>query len=119
MPGTYDITLFAYNQLGCADSTQQSVSVFEPETFFIPNSFSPNGDGNNDFFGIQTKGNVQIFDFQIFNRLGEKVHENLFPWDGYYKGKPAPPGVYVYVFKLGLTGDDTWLIRKGSVTLLK
>jgi len=57
--------------------------------------------------------------FQVFDRWGEKVHDGLYPWDGTYKGKPAPPAVYVYEVKLQLYGQTLAIYRKGSVTLLK
>lgn len=104
---------------GCTVSDSALIRIILPNNFFIPNAFSPNGDGNNDNFYIQAQSGVRVILFQVFNRLGEKIHEGNFPWDGTYKGKQAPPGVYVYIFKLGLFGDDNALFRKGSVTLFR
>jgi len=104
---------------GCTVSDSALIRIILPNNFFIPNAFSPNGDGNNDNFYIQAQTGVRVVLFQVFNRLGEKVHEGSFPWDGTYKGKSAPAGVYVYIFKLGLFGEDSALFRKGSVTLFR
>jgi gliding motility-associated-like protein len=104
---------------GCTISDSALVRVILPNNYFIPNAFSPNGDGNNDNFYIQAQSGVKVLLFQVFNRIGEKVHEGNYPWDGTYKGKPVQPGVYIYVFKLGLFGEDFALFRKGSVTLIK
>ncbi|MCS6935100.1 MAG: gliding motility-associated C-terminal domain-containing protein [Chitinophagales bacterium] len=104
---------------GCVVSDSALIRLILPNNFFIPNAFTPNGDGNNDFFYIYAQSGVKVLEFQIYNRIGEKVHAGAFPWDGNYKGKPSPPGVYVYVFKLGLFGDERSIMRKGSVTLIR
>ena len=71
-------------------------------TIYIPNAFSPNGDGNNDEFTIKS-GAIKTFDMKIFNRWGEKVWETKSVdefWDGNYKDKPAQMDVYMYVITL-------------------
>lgn len=104
---------------GCTISDSALIRVILPNNFYIPNAFTPNGDGNNDDFYVLSQSGVRVILFQVFNRLGEKMHEGNYPWNGTYKGKPAPPGVYVYLFKLGLFGDDRAVFRKGSVTLIR
>ncbi|MDB5281325.1 MAG: hypothetical protein JWO06_400 [Bacteroidota bacterium] len=112
----YGVTVYT---AGCSISDSALVKVILPNNFFIPNAFTPNGDGNNDEFYIQSQAGVRVVMFQVFNRIGEKVHDGNYPWDGKYKGQPAPGGVYVYMFKLGLFGNDQALFRKGSVTLVR
>lgn len=90
----------------------------------IPNSFSPNGDGRNDYFiprEILSSG-VQEFDMKIFNRWGELIFESNTTdgrgWDGSYGGKEQPVGVYIYMinaqwengFRNSFTGNMT-LVR--------
>lgn len=104
---------------GCTISDSVLIRVILPNNFYIPNAFTPNNDGNNDVFYVLSQSGVKVITFQIFDRLGEKVHDGTFPWDGTYKGKPAPPGVYVYVCRLGLFGEDQSIFRKGSVTLIR
>ncbi len=104
---------------GCTATDSALIRVVFPNNFYIPNAFTPNGDGNNDVFYIQAQGGVKVELFQVFNRWGEKVHEGSYPWDGTYKGKSAPQGVYVYIFKLGLFGEELVMFRKGSVTLIR
>ena len=113
---TYGLTVYSG---GCQVSASVLIQVILPDNFFIPNVFTPNGDGNNDEFYIEYQSGVTVLQFQIFDRWGEKVHDGQYPWDGNYKGKPAPQAVYVYVFKLQLYGRDLALTRKGSVTLLR
>lgn len=112
----YGVNIFSS---GCIATDSALIRVIFPNNFYIPNAFTPNGDGNNDLFYIQAQGGVKVILFQVFDRWGEKVHEGSYPWDGTYKGKPVPMGVYVYIFKLGLFGDDQSIFRKGSVTLIR
>jgi gliding motility-associated-like protein len=90
----------------------------------IPNSFSPNGDGLNDYFlprEILSSG-LTVFRMSIYNRWGEKIYvtDKLDGrgWDGKYNNKPQPVGVFVYiidaVFANGVRKNFT-----GNVTLLK
>jgi gliding motility-associated-like protein len=87
---------------------------------FIPNTFTPNGDGLNDKFFIRGNG-VQKIELSIYNRWGELVYESddiKAGWDGVYKGKPADPGVFAYYVKIYcIAGEE--LIRKGNVTLIR
>ncbi len=112
----YGVNVYAN---GCLATDSALIRVIFPNNFFIPNAFTPNGDGNNDVFFIQKQGGVEVLLFQVFNRWGEKVHDALYPWDGRYKEKPATPGVYVYVFKLKLFGEEHTVFRKGSISLIR
>ncbi len=90
---------------------------------FVPNAFTPNSDGNNDEFKVAFNCNVVYYLLQVYNRWGEKVfesHNYLEGWDGTYKGKQQPAGVYVYL--LTYSGDEGAATRtynlKGSVTYI-
>lgn len=90
----------------------------------IPNGFSPNGDGNGDYFLPRQflSGGVKEFDMQIFNRWGEKVFETKSidgkGWDGNLNGKQQPVGVYVYLINVAFE-DGAAENYKGNVTLLR
>ncbi|MCO6460543.1 MAG: gliding motility-associated C-terminal domain-containing protein [Saprospiraceae bacterium] len=95
--------------------------------YFIPNVFSPNYDGINDYFGpAPSEGIESIHRLAIFNRWGALIFEardissfdETKMWNGTFKGKEANPGVYVYLIELKLT-DERNLILKGNVTLIK
>jgi gliding motility-associated-like protein len=121
-PGTYTVSLLAANQYGCSDSITRTdyVSIFERPVVFIPNVFSPNGDGQNEILLVYANG-VKYLDWKIFNRWGEKVFESNNPnqgWDGNYQGKPSPVGVYTYHLDI-VFGDNSSRGMKGSVTLIK
>ncbi len=98
--GTYTITQIARNTFGCVDSTLRRVLVQNGYSYFIPNSFSPNGDGLNDFFTAY--GNdVKTFSMEIFNRWGQIIYTSKdieSGWDGKtsFDGKYILPGIYMY-----------------------
>ena len=106
---------------GCKNKDSVTVLVKDGLSGYdIPNSFTPNGDGINDCFGIKHWGNAQNVIFIIYSRWGEKVFETNNVnncWNGTYKGKPANIGNYVY-YASGRTacGD---LVMKGNVLLLR
>jgi gliding motility-associated-like protein len=109
-------------QTGCSASADVYVEVnYDPNTvYYVPNVFSPNRDGSNDFFEIYGQ-KIKEIDLNVFNRWGELVfsEKSANPrWDGYYGGEAQPAGVYVYhtyiVFYNGKTVQN-----KGSVTLMR
>jgi gliding motility-associated-like protein len=95
--------------------------AFFTHHLYIPNAFTPNGDGVNDAFEVfGDKVNWQYADIRIYDRWGEKVFESNdldFKWDGYYKGA-VTEGVYVYTLSLAYT-DGTARSAKGSITLIR
>lgn len=112
---------------GCRASDSVRVILYcDNSQVFIPNAFTPNGDGENDVFYPRGAGLKTIRAFRIYNRWGELIFEregiNLNDasnaWDGSYKGLEARPDVYVYVLEAECyTGDDVHI--KGDVTILK
>jgi gliding motility-associated-like protein len=88
--------------------------------FFIPNVFSPNDDGLNDFINVHGRC-ITTYNLQIFSRWGEKVFEtsNLEnSWDGTYKGKKMDTGVFVYKAD-GVSIDGKSFKFKGNITLIR
>ncbi|MDB5284002.1 MAG: hypothetical protein JWO06_3077, partial [Bacteroidota bacterium] len=108
---------------GCVAIDTGNVIVVPTYDIFIPNVFTPNGDGNNDYFEVF--GNKKIwkeFEVQVFDRIGEKVYESNdmnFKWDGIYKGKYMMPAVFVYQIHLTYIDNHTEKLYKGSVTLVR
>lgn len=107
---------------GC--SATDTVVVKNDCYISIPNGFSPNGDGNGDYFLPRQylSGGVKEFDMQIFNRWGEKMFHTASidgkGWDGKLNGQPQPLGVYVYLISVSFA-DGTMENYKGNVTLLR
>lgn len=87
---------------------------------FIPNVFTPNGDGINDFFFINFNV-VKNFKVEVFNRWGERVFESedpKFSWDGKYRGELVPAGVYFYLVTSKI-GIGKTFNAKGSLTIYR
>jgi gliding motility-associated-like protein len=95
--GDYIITLVVTNDLGCQDTFLRQLCVENRLVFFVPNIFSPNGDGENDAFKIEAFGIGEIL-WSVFSRFGEKVFETNdvnAVWDGTHHGRRLNPGVFV------------------------
>jgi gliding motility-associated-like protein len=119
--GTYYVSQIVINQYGCRDTAIEPVRI-EPEfTFFIPNAFTPNGNGNNEYFMGQGIGIAQ-FDFLVFDRWGNKIFESKDPavgWDGRLpNGDKAQIDVYVYKIYITdvMSEDHTYI---GHVSLVR
>ena len=113
----YRVTAYKYGNNAVA-SVSNYAEVIPPMSVFIPDAFTPNGDGINDFFFVKGEG-IQDFTLSIFNRWGEEVFSSENPkqqWDGTYDGKPAQGGLYVYQLKaVGLSSK----IQTGTVALVR
>jgi gliding motility-associated-like protein len=89
-------------------------------TVFLPNAFTPNGDGRNDFFRPIYNGYHHFHVFQIMNRWGQIIftaENNNVQWDGNYNGVPQDMGVYYYYLKYDCGGKT--IEEKGDVTLIR
>lgn len=115
------------NDGGCTARDKVSVYVLcNNANVFVPNTFSPNGDGSNDVFYPRGSGVFKIQNIKVFNRWGEVVFEksNFNPndaaagWDGTFKGKPLPPDVFVYILEV-VCDNNTALTFKGNIALIK
>ena len=122
---TYTAT--ASTIFGCTATDNIRIEVVcNNANIFIPNTFSPNADGSNDYFYPRGTGLFNIKSMRIFNRWGVLVFSktNFAPesekqgWDGKYYGNPQQPDVYVYVIDV-LCENGTVLSYKGNVTLIR
>jgi len=116
---TYTLTATGGN--GCRVSDSVIIKVTHIHLFIVPNAFTPNGDGLNDYFQFFTKGIAQITSVKIFDRWGEMIYSaegNEQGWDGTYKGKECQIETYVYLIS-GITYDGDVLQQKGTLTLLR
>jgi gliding motility-associated-like protein len=112
---------------GCTATAGVTVNVVcNKENYFVPNTFSPNGDGQNDVFMPRGRSIDRVSRMQIFNRWGEMVFERRnfavndksAGWDGTHKGKPAVADVYVYVIEF-VCDNASVIPFRGNVTLLR
>jgi gliding motility-associated-like protein len=116
--GTYPVTLIVADTNGCTDTTVQDYIISAPPV--VPNAFSPNGDGQNDYFWVRG-GPFTDLELRIYNNWGELIYvgtEQRPGWDGTRDGIPQPIGVYVYTV-YAKTPDAKEHHLSGDVTLLR
>jgi gliding motility-associated-like protein len=95
-------------------------AIIPDKNLFVPNVFTPNGDGRNDILMVFSNS-ITTMNFRIYNQWGNEVFVSTDPrkgWDGTINGQPQPVGVYVYVLRVRLF-DGTELQKKGSISLLR
>jgi gliding motility-associated-like protein len=117
--GEYTVTLIAVDAIGCIDTVSRVINV--GSTLYIPNTFTPDGNRfNNEFEPVGY--NMDIVSFDIYNRWGELIFESVKEgrdsWDGRYKGRTCPDGVYTYKVRYRKPNGDE-LIKTGHVTLMR
>ena len=120
-------TLTGTNQFGCTDTASISIfAVCKGDAVFIPNTFSPNNDGMNDYFYPRSAGSLLIKSLVIFNRWGQIIFQKYnfssnnaaYGWDGKYKNKLQNTDVYMYVMELQC-GKNKAFARKGNISLVR
>lgn len=120
--GVFPVRLIVENANGCLDTITYNV-IIQPEYFFyIPNAFTPDGDGVNETFGGQGIG-FDIYNMRIFNRWGEQIFESsstAMGWDGKgTNGKYVMSGIYLYEIRVRVKEDQDPEIYRGKVTLMR
>jgi gliding motility-associated-like protein len=93
---------------------------------FVPNTFTPNNDGVNDYFYPQGKGLSEVRSFKVYNRWGELIFERqnmplnepTAGWDGMHKGSPLKPDVFVYIIRAFCESGEP-IELKGDISLVR
>lgn len=119
---TTTYTLTVSDSIGCTaiDTVTVFVEMDCSGEIFVPNAFSPNGDGQNDQLFVRGAC-IEYLDFSVYNRWGERVFHTTdqnIGWDGVWRGQPCENAVFTYVVKATLY-DGTQIDKKGNVTLVK
>jgi gliding motility-associated-like protein len=118
-------TLRVVNDKGCIAADTVTVNVLCNESkIYIPNAFTPNGDGKNDLFMLAGQGIKVVRSLKIFDRFGTMIFEKTnfqvndpgSAWNGRIGGKLVPAGSYIYVAELSC--DEKNFMRKGSITVI-
>ncbi|MEO8853880.1 MAG: gliding motility-associated C-terminal domain-containing protein, partial [Ginsengibacter sp.] len=107
---------------GCTavDTIDVTVYKLKPD-LYVPDAFTPNGDGRNDIFRPIPIGMKSLDYFKVYNRLGQLIYSTNTineGWDGTFKGRPQDPGVFVWIAQ-GTDYLGKTISKKGSVTLLR
>ena len=123
--GTFNVLLTIQDRNACVDTISHSLYVDPVFSFYMPNAFSPNGNGLNDEFGpIGSYFDDTDYEFEIYSRWGELLFETKDPYE-YWKGdfsittkNPVPLGVYSWIIRVeDALGDEH--VYKGQVTVVR
>ncbi len=106
---------------GCLAAVSQPVAATtRTDQVYIPNAFTPNGDGRNDILLVYSNS-IRSLRFTVFNQWGEKIFETTsqsIGWNGTHNNKPQPSGVYIYVCDIILNTGER-IQRKGGINLVR
>lgn len=123
--GTFMYEVTATSPNGCSKTRDKTLTVrlamYDEENKPIPNIFTPNDDGTNDFFAPVLEKGIEVEEFRIFNRWGQLVYNNEDPengWDGKFEDKPAPSDIYIYQISIRLP-DGRIIPESGDVSLVR
>jgi gliding motility-associated-like protein len=112
---------------GCEGTTEKEIKISKERPVFAPTAFSPNGDGNNDFFTLfGSIGAKQIKTLKIYNRWGSLVfsresfslNDQTLGWDGTVNGQAVDSGVFVYYAEVAFVNGQIVQVQ-GDVTVMK
>ncbi len=110
------------NEAGCADSAFITVKVYHTRpSVFVPNAFTPNGDGKNDQLSFVTAGIQKVEYFHVYNRYGQLVfnaYNEMQKWDGFVGGVRQPSGSFVWMVK-AVDYNGASYFDKGTVVLIR
>ncbi len=117
---TRQISVSGLSSAGCTDTASILLTVNYLDQLYIPNTFTPNGDGRNDEFKVYGN-NVTSVEMKVFNQWGQVIYSGSDPtrgWNGYFNGQLQPIGVYVYIAKITLK-DNSVVNKKGTLNLVR
>jgi len=118
--GKYPVTLMVTTSHGCKDTLTKVLNIKDEFLLFVPNVFTPNGDGLNDLLSAKGIG-IKTFELLIFDRWGEVIfmsNDINKAWDGTFKGKMCQDDIYVYKIE-AVDMNSMKHTKTGHVTLLK
>ncbi|HWB26499.1 MAG TPA: gliding motility-associated C-terminal domain-containing protein, partial [Chitinophagaceae bacterium] len=121
--GTQDITYKVQetNMFGCSLSDTVHLTYYKGPDIYLPNAFTPNGDGVNDVFRPFPVGIQKLEYFRVYNRWGNLVYQTqtyLAGWNGSINGRQAPAGTYIYEAR-GIDYNNKQVFKKGTVLLIR
>jgi gliding motility-associated-like protein len=118
----YPVTLVVKSNLGCYDTAVNNIRVLKSCYIAVPNAFTPNGDGLNDFLYPLNAFKADNLEFKVYNRLGQLVFQSkdwTQKWDGTVKGDPQDAGIYVWTLEYILPDTGKHIFMKGSTVLIR
>lgn len=119
-PGLYWLQVTDLNNCSGRDSIQVTLKECM-RGVYVPSAFTPDNNGRNDLFHPLVFGNLEKYEFAVYDRAGQILYRSTTPgsgWDGRYKGIPLSSGVYVWICHYQLSGEAA-STQKGTVTLMR
>jgi gliding motility-associated-like protein len=116
-----DFIIVLTNEGGCVTVDSLLVQIVDQANIYVPNAFTPNGDGLNDLLRPVLMGVSELRYFKLFNRWGQLVYETnaeFAGWDGMFKGIAQPSQTYSWMVE-GIGLDGSIIQRKGSSLLIR
>jgi gliding motility-associated-like protein len=113
-------TVYGISALGCRNWDSIYVDIDYHDNLYVPNAFSPNGDGNNDIFRVANLTFQNVQEFRVLNRWGQEIFNagDNRGWNGTFKGKDQDPATYHYLIRVAYPDGSTKLF-KGDVILIR
>jgi gliding motility-associated-like protein len=118
----YQVSLVVKNNIGCYDTAINNIKVLKSCYIAVPNAFTPNGDGLNDYLYPLNAYKADNLQFKVYNRLGQLVYQSndwTQKWDGTINGNPQDAGVYVWTLQYVLRDTGQPVFKKGSSILIR
>jgi gliding motility-associated-like protein len=118
----YPVRLIVENDLHCLDTAVNEVKVVYSCYITVPNAFTPNGDGHNDYLYPLNAWKATNLEFYIYNRYGQVVfHTNNWTnkWDGRINGQPQSTGVFVWLLSYTLLDTGEKVVKRGTTVLIR
>ncbi|MEO8822035.1 MAG: gliding motility-associated C-terminal domain-containing protein, partial [Ginsengibacter sp.] len=118
----YPVSLIVKNDIGCFDTAVNNIRALKSCYIAIPNAFTPNGDGLNDFLYPLNAYKADNLTFRVYNRSGQiifQTHDWTRKWDGTFKGEPQDAGVFVWTLQYILRDTGKPVFMKGSTLLVR
>lgn len=119
--GYYNVSLTATTDKGCIGKATKRILIVPPFDAYVPTSFTPNGDGINDVFGMEGVEFINAFQMQIFDRWGQEIFRSNrvdLQWNGKYNDTPMPPGIYTYAINISDAEGRPYEIN-GTIQLIR
>ncbi|MDX2361892.1 MAG: gliding motility-associated C-terminal domain-containing protein [Crocinitomicaceae bacterium] len=122
--GFFQVMLVAFSPAGCPDTAYSTIAVDEELIFYVPNTFTPDGDDYNEYFRAIFSSGYDPFDFHllIFNRWGEIIWESFddsVGWDGTYNGNIVQDGTYTWKIDFKVSSTDERQLVVGHVNIIR
>ena len=119
---TFTITLTVLDSFGCQQTLSKKIKVYPSCILAVPNGFTPNSDGHNDFLYPLNAVKAQNLEFFVYNRWGQLMfHTNSWKkgWDGRLNGQPQPAGTYVWMLRFVERDTQKKIFLKGTTILVR